>query len=88
MGSCDTGYESPFGGQDLLIVCVDGRWEKLTWPDPSDLPCVPVCSLGCGAGRCVVPNTCKCFYGWNGSLCEIGPGCSKSPLVPNTPSLS
>ncbi|XP_063862977.1 neurogenic locus notch homolog protein 1-like isoform X1 [Scylla paramamosain] len=82
IGSCDTGYESPFGGRKLVIMCVDGKWEQLPWPDPSNPSCVPLCSPACSAGRCVAPNTCECPYGLYGSLCEIATGCSEPPLIP------
>ncbi|XP_045138474.1 neurogenic locus notch homolog protein 1-like isoform X2 [Portunus trituberculatus] len=83
IGICDAGYESPFGGREMMIMCVDGEWEQLPWPDPSNPSCVPLCSPACRAGRCVAPNSCECPYGLQGNLCEVATGCSEPPLIPH-----
>jgi deleted-in-malignant-brain-tumors protein 1 len=44
-------------------VCCSGYYADGT-------SCVPWCNEGCVNGRCTAPNTCTCYPGWAGLLCD------------------
>ncbi|CAB4065666.1 unnamed protein product [Lepeophtheirus salmonis] len=49
------------------IICLTG------WSNPKEWCKIPICNLdgySCQNGNCILPNTCACHVGWDGSICD------------------